>query len=43
MTETKMCCVCGKEHDKEEVHNVTVKTGEKSVCDGCLTAIKGII
>jgi hypothetical protein len=41
MTDLYICCVCGKEHEDENIHHVEVKGEPKKICKECVTAIKG--
>ncbi len=36
------CCVCGAREEKKQMNKVDVKGKTKYVCEGCLTAIKGL-
>lgn len=36
------CCVCGSKEDTENMKKVKIKKKTKYVCEGCLTAIKGL-
>ena len=36
------CCVCGHEADEKKMKKVNIKGKQKYVCEGCVTAIKGL-
>ena len=36
------CCVCGAEEKKGNMKKVDIKGKQKYVCEGCVTAIKGL-
>ena len=43
MDELYICCICGEEHEKDDVHHIDVKDKPKDICKECVTSIKGII
>lgn len=38
----KECCVCGAKEPEEKMKKVTIKGKQKYVCEGCVTAVKGL-
>jgi hypothetical protein len=42
VVEMDKCEVCGMEVPKEKIKHVHIKGKEKSVCSGCIAAIKGL-
>ena len=43
MEEIYICCICGEEHEDEDVHHLEVKGETKDICKGCATSIKGLV
>ncbi|MEF8847565.1 MAG: hypothetical protein V5A68_00320 [Candidatus Thermoplasmatota archaeon] len=37
------CDLCGAEVKEEKIKHVKIKGKEKKICEGCVTAVKGII
>ena len=36
------CICCGEEHGLDDVHHITIKGENKTICKQCVTAIKGL-
>lgn len=43
MDEVYVCCVCGKEHNTDDIHHIDIKDNPKKICTECATAIKGLV
>ena len=43
MADLYICCICGEQHDDENIHHVDIKDKPKKICKECATSIKGII
>ncbi len=38
-----ICCICGEEHELDDIKHIEIKGNAKKICTGCATAVKGII
>jgi len=36
------CCVCGAKEKEEHLKKIEIKGKTKYVCEGCVTAVKGL-
>ena len=43
MKDIYICCVCGEEHEDENIHHIKIKGEPKKICEECATSIKGLI
>jgi len=41
MTECYVCVCCGEEHGMDDIHHIEIKGETKTICKGCVAAIKG--
>jgi hypothetical protein len=40
--EVYICCVCGEEHDVDDVRHIEAKGQTKKICKECLDTIHGL-
>jgi hypothetical protein len=43
MADVYICCICGEEHEDENIHHIEVKGKPKKICEECATAVKGLV
>ena len=38
-----VCCICGEEHEKEDINEIEIKGQTKQICNGCADTVHGLI
>ena len=38
-----ICCVCGEEHDLENIHEIEIKGEMKNICKQCADTVHGLV